>query len=354
MPKLMRRRSKMVGLPPGTLIHLGEQRVETPTISVIDYNEGEVHERVVATPADCRQYFKKDSVTWINVVGLHNTDLLQQMGDVFNIHPLVLEDIGNTGHRPKLEDHDDFLFMIIKMIYRRPDSGEIVSEQVSVILGGNYVLSFQEIEGDVFGIVRDRIRTAKGRIRQKACDYLAYSLLDAIVDNYFGVLEDLGDQIEDVQEKVLQRVDPHLLHNIHRLKREAVFMRKNLWPLREMLGELEKTESDLVDDTLGPYLRDVYEHTIQVIDNVELLRDMLSGSLDTYMTMVSNRMNEVMKVLTIIATVFIPLTFIAGIYGMNFEHMPELKWPFGYGAVWLVMIVVAAGMAFYFKRKKWL
>jgi len=313
MPRQMKRHSRKAGLPPGTLLYIGEQRVEKASISVIDYSEAEMHERAVENPRECREYLKRDSVTWINVTGLHETSLLENMGEVFGIHPLVLEDIVNTGQRPKLEDHGDYMFMVLKMLYRGRGDGEIVAEQVSIILGPNYVLSFQEIPGDVFDIIRDRIRTAKGRIRKMGCDYLAYSLLDAIVDNYFIVLEDLGDQIEAVQDKVILHADPQMLQNIHRLKREMVFMRKNLWPLRELVGGLEKSESNLVEDTLDPYLRDVYEHTIQVVDSVELLRDMLSGSLDTYMTTVSNRMNEVMKVLTLIATIFIPLTFVAGI-----------------------------------------
>ena len=353
MSKLMKRHSKKAGLPPGTLMYVGEERVQKPTISVIDYNEADVNERAVSTPAECAEYLTKDSVTWINVTGLQDTDLLQKIGDVFNVHPLVLEDILNTAQRPKLADHGEYLFLALKMLYRGQGNGEIVAEQVSLVLGKDYVLSFQEIEGDVFDIIRDRIRTAKGRIRKMGCDYLAYSLLDAIVDNYFVVLEDLGDSIESVQEKVVERADPETLQDIHKLKREMVFLRKNLWPLRELVGGLEKAESQLVGDALKPYLRDVYEHTIQVIDNVELLRDTLSGLLDTYVTMVSNRMNEVMKVLTVIATIFIPLTFIAGIYGMNFEYMPELKCRLGYAAVWGVMICVGIGMAIFFKRKKW-
>ena len=353
MAKLMKRHSKKAGLPPGTLVYVGEKRVETAAISVIDYNEAEFNEGVVAKPSDCRQYLTRDSVTWINVTGLQDTGLLEKIGGVFSIHSLVLEDILNTGQRPKLQDHDDYLFMTLKMLYRGQGNGEIVAEQVSLILGRNYVLTFQEIEGDVFDIIRDRIRTAKGRIRKMGCDYLAYSLLDAIVDNYFFVLEDLGDKIESVQEKAIERPDPETLQHIHKLKREMVFMRKNLWPLRELVGGLDKSESELVGNALKPYLRDVYEHTMQVIDNVELLRDTLSGSLDTYVTMVSNRMNEVMKVLTVIATIFIPLTFIAGVYGMNFEHMPELKWRLGYAAVWGVMICAGIGMAIFFKRRKW-
>ena len=354
MPRLMKKHSGKAGLPPGTLIYIGEKREGKATISVMDYNAADVHEHSVAKPAECARYLASDSVTWINVTGLHDIELLEQMGEVFGIHSLVLEDILNTGQRPKLEDHGDALFMVVKMLYRRPGTGEFVSEQVSLILGPNYVLSFQEIEGDVFDVIRDRIRSAKGRIRKMGCDYLAYCLLDAIVDSDFVVLEEFSERIETVQDRVVERADTETLQELHTLKREMVFVRKNLWPLRELVGGLEKSESELVGRDLAPYLRDVYEHTIQVIDTLELLRDALSSSLDTYMTTVSNRMNEVMKVLTVIATIFIPLTFIDGIYGMNFQHMPELAWRYGYAGVWGVMLLAAAGMVLFFKRKKWL
>lgn len=353
MPRARKTDSRTAGLPPGTLVHLGERRVDKAAISVIDYSEADLNEHSAQRPEDCVGFRDTSTVTWINVVGLHDTELLGGFGEVFKIHPLLVEDIVNTTQRPKLEDHGDYIFMVVKMLYRGPDDGDIVSEQVSIILGRGYVLSFQEIEGDVFGQIRDRIRTAKGRIRRMGCDYLAYTLLDAIVDNYFIVMEDVGERIEQLQDTVISHAAPKTLEIIQRLKREMVFMRKNLWPLRELVSSLEKSESELVSRALSPYLRDVYEHTIQVIDTVESLRDMVSGALDIYMTTVSNRMNEVMKVLTVIATIFIPLTFVAGIYGMNFEHMPELKWVFGYPVVCLVMLALGVGMAVYFKRNRW-
>ena len=239
------------------------------------------------------------------------------------------------------------------MLYRRPGTEDIVSEQVSMILGSGYLFTFQEMQGDVFDMLRERIRTSKGRIRKMGCDYLAYALLDAIVDNYFVVIEDLGGKSEALQEIVTERPEPKTLQTIHGLRRELIFIRKKLWPLRELVAGLEKTENRLIHRGLAPYLRDVYEHTIQVIDSVESLRDVISGTMDVYITMVSNRTNDVMKVLTVIATIFIPLTFVAGIYGMNFEHMPELKWRFGYAAAWAVMAAIAVGMMLYFKRKKW-
>jgi len=345
---------KHIGLPPGTLVYTGEKKVEKPSITVLDYDEAHCREITAKDAPDCRAFLAKDTVSWINVTGLHDTDLLQRFGDVFSLHPLLLEGIVNTGQRPKMEDYGDYLFNLLKMIYRNPDSAELVTEQVSMILGSKFLLSFQEVEGDVFGVIRERIRTAGGRIRKARADYLAYCLIDAIVDNYFLILEEVGDRTENLQEQVLDRGDPTTLPEIHALKREMIFLRKSTWPLRELVSAMEKSESPLIQRTTIPYLRDVYEHTIQVIDGVESTRDSLSGALDIYMTTVSNRMNEVMKVLTIIATIFIPLTFIAGVYGMNFQHMPELKWRCGYAAVWLLMLAVAFGMYVFFRRRKWL
>lgn len=341
------------GLPPGTLVYFGEKLVDKVTVSVIDYNESQVNERVIQSVEDCTDYINSRTTTWINVTGLHDTDLLAQLGDIFDIHHLVLEDILHTGQRPKLEDQDDYIFLVLQMIYRKPETGKVFTEQVSMVLGKGYLLTFQEMEGDVFDIIRDRIRNGKGRVRKMGCDYLAYALLDAIVDNYFVVLEELGVQSESLQEAVLVRPEPATLQKLHRLRRELVFIRKNLWPLREVVSLLEKAENRLITRGLKPYLRDVYEHTIQVIDSVESLRDVLSGALDVYMTVVSNRTNDVMKVLTVIATIFIPLTFVAGIYGMNFENMPELKWQHGYAMAWGVMLAMAIAMGIYFRRKKW-
>ncbi len=351
--KVSRARGR-IGLPPGSLVYLGEEKVEQVRVSVIDYNETELNETAVGYADECSKFIKRDSVTWINVTGLHDTELLAGLGDVFGLHPLVLEDILHLGQRPKLEDHDDYVFCTLQMLYRRPGEQSIVSEQVSMVLGKGYLLTFQEMDGDVFDMIRERIRTGKGRIRKMGCDYLAYALIDAIVDNYFVVLEEIGEKSEALQESVLEKPEPATLQTIHRVRRELIGLRKYLWPLREVVSNLEKTESRLISKGMGPYLRDVYEHTIQVIDSIESLRDVLSGALDTYMTVVSNRTNDVMKVLTIIATIFIPLTFVAGIYGMNFENMPELKWQYGYAGVWVVMVLLTTAMFAYFRRKKWL
>jgi magnesium transporter len=354
MSSVQKKQSRNVGLAPGTAVFLGDKRVEQPTVSVMSYGPSSVYEGVVANPEDCRGWLGRAAVTWINVVGLHDTEMLQRVADVFSMHPLTLEDIVNTLQRPKLEDTGSSLFLVLKILRRHPETRAIAAEQVSIVLGKDYVLTFQEIDGGLFDPIRNHIRAGKGRIRQMGGDYLAYSLLDAIVDNYFVMIEDMDDDIEQLQERVLKRADAAGIRSIHAFKAEMVFLRRNLWPLRELVSALEKSESDLIGDGLSPYLRDVYEHTVQVIDSIEAIRDMLAGTMDIYMTSVSNRMNEVMKLLTAIATIFIPLTFIAGIYGMNFEIMPELKWRYGYAAVWAVMIGVAVGMAIYFRRRKWM
>jgi magnesium transporter len=280
--------------------------------------------------------------------------VIEQLGKHFSLHPLLLEDILHTEQRPKMEDFGEYLFFVLKMLYLEEGRHEILAEQVSLILGSNFVISFQEREGDVFKYVRERIRNSKGRIRKVGADYLAYALIDAIVDNYFIILERLGETIEELEEELVTNPVSDTLQTIHHLKREMIFLRKSVWPLREVISALERGESPLIQESTGVYLRDLYDHTIQVIDSVETFRDMVSGILDIYLSSVSNKMNEVMKVLTIIATIFIPLTFIAGIYGMNFEYMPELSWRWGYPAVWFVICAIFITMLAYFKRRKWL
>ncbi len=340
------------GLPPGTPVHVGLQRVAHTTVQVIDYNADRVEERAVEDPAECRAYRGNHTVSWINVTGLHDIPALEAVGRAFDLHPLMLEDICNTGQRPRCEDHGDTLFIVIRMLYRRGE--DICSEQVSLLLGEGFVLSFQEVEGDVFGLIRERIRKAQGRIRTMGADYLMYALVDAIVDHYFVVLEDLAEQIEQAQERVLEAPGPEMLQTLHGLKRDLVALRRSLGPARELAATLEKSDHLLLSAPLRPYLRDVYEHTVQVVDAVDSLRELLTSAMDIHFTAISNRMNEVMKVLTLIATVFIPLTFVAGVYGMNFEYMPELHWRYGYAGAWAVMLLLALGMAVYFRRRHWM
>jgi magnesium transporter len=345
---------KKPGLPPGTLIHVGEKKIEKIRIRVIDYDEEHMEERDLDTIDECIPYKDKPTVTWINIDGLHEVDVIEKIGINFGLHPLVLEAIVHTEQRPKMEDFEDYIFIITKMLSYDENENQLQAEQFSLVLSHNYILTFQERVGDVFEPVRERLRKGKGRIRKRPPDYLAYALIDAVVDHYFLVLEKISEKVESLEEELIAEPTPGTLQTIHHLKRELIFLRKSVWPLRELIGALERGESGLIEHATTVFLRDVYEHTIQVIDTVETLRDMVSGMLDVYLSSVSNKMNEVMKVLTIIATIFIPITFIAGVYGMNFEIMPELKWPWAYPLVWLVMIAVGVTMLFYFKKKKWL
>jgi magnesium transporter len=355
MPKLTKKRSEKAGLPPGSLVHIGEKKAEEVKITIIDYDETHFQEKIVKTIAECIPFKDKPTVTWINVDGIHQVELLEKLGQCYGLHPLTLEDILNTDQRPKIEDFGDYVYIVLKMLYYRDKTDEIVTEQMSLILGSNFVISFQEgIEGDLFDPIRERIRSEKGRIRKMGADYLAYSLLDSIVDYYFVILEKLGERIEFLEEKLVANPNPETLQIIHNLKREMIFLRKSVWPLREVISGLERGESSLIKESTRIYLRDIYDHTIQVIDTIETFRDMLSGMLDIYLSSVSNRLNAVMKVLTIIATIFMPLTFLAGIYGMNFKFMPELEWRWGYLLIWMVMLGIGVFMLFYFKKKKWL
>ena len=348
------RRARKAGLAPGSLIHIGEQKVAKPQISVFDYNEEGFVEKTPESIEECFPLKETDTVSWINIDGLHDTHLIETIGKQFGLHPLILEDILNTQQRPKVDDFEDYLFLVLRMIYFNEAKNEIESEQVSVILGKNYVLTFQERPGDVFDPVRERIRKAKGRVRKDGCDYLAYTLLDAIVDNYFLVLEKVSERIEVLETAVMGDPTPRNLKDIHRLKNSMTFLRKSIGPLREIVSGLVRGGSKLIDETTEVYLRDLYDHTIQVTDAIDTFRDMLSGLIDVYLSSVSNKMNEIMKVLTIFAALFIPLTFLAGVYGMNFEFMPELKWRIGYPLILLLMICVAVVMLFYFRSKKWL
>jgi magnesium transporter len=355
MTKLTKKRSLKSGLPPGTLVHIGEKKKEEVKITVMDYTEAGYNEKDLKTVDECFLFRDRPAVTWINVEGVHDVKILEKLGECFGLHPLIQEDIINTDQRPKIEDYDNYLYIVLKMLYLNKANNGVVTEQISLILGKNFVVSFQEgIEGDVFDLVRERIRTDKGRIRKMGADYLAYALLDSIVDNYFVVLEAIGERIELLEERLIASPTPETLQIIQNLKREMIFLRKAVWPLREVAGSLERGESSLINENTRIYLRDVYDHTIHVIDTIETFRDMLSGILDIYLSSVSNRLNSVMKVLTIIATIFMPLTFIVGVYGMNFKYLPELEWKWGYPLIWLVMIGIGVTMLTYFKRKKWL
>jgi magnesium transporter len=352
--RFIKKSSKKRGLPPGSIVHIGDKKTEEAKISIMDYIISKYEEKEIKKVEDCFPFKRKPSITWINVDGLHDVQLIEKLGNCYDIHPLVLEDIANTDQRPKMEDFDDYIFFVLKMLYIDDKNQEIRSEQVSLILGKNYVISFQERVGDVFNSVRERIRKGKGRIRKMSADYLAYSLIDAIIDNYFIILEGIGEKVENIEQDVLSNPEPEILQQIYTLKREMIYLRKSVWPFREVINGLLRDESNLIKKDTHIYLRDLYDHTIQVIDTIETFRDMISGMLDIYMSSVNNKMNEVMKVLTIFAAIFIPLTFIAGVYGMNFQYMPELSLPWAYPAVWSVIILVGVSLFIYFKHKKWI
>lgn len=378
-------RPRIAQRPPGTPVYVGQHDDVPVTMELFDYDPDRVVETTLATPdaaAPCRN---TETVSWLNVTGVHDIDVVETIGNHFGIHPLAQEDIANTHQRPKVEDYDENLFVVLRMFRLDdafPDSstratqtppGEasptnhedraarngatspaICSEQVSLVLGRHSVLSFQERPGDVFDTIRERLRTGRGRLRNMGSDYLLYALLDAVVDNYFVVMEELAARVEAAEEDVLDDPQPAAQRRLHALRKEIIGLRKSVWPLREAVSALEKGESDLIGRPTRLFLRDLYDHVIQLLDTMETLRDVISGLFDMYLSSVSNRMNEVMKVLTMIATLFIPITFIAGIYGMNFATMPELQWRWGYPAALTAMAVVAAGMLVYFKRKRWL
>ncbi|MDZ8118063.1 magnesium/cobalt transporter CorA [Pontiella agarivorans] len=340
-------------VPPGTMVYTGEQTAEPLRITSLDYAADTIAEENDDSVESCALLKGSGSVSWINITGLNDTAVIGKIGSVFGIHPLVLEDILHTAQRPKLEDMGDYLFLVVRMLFVEPENGGIHSEQISFILTEDCLISFQERAGDVFDAVRDRLRKGHGRIRKMGADYLLYALMDAIVDNYFMILEKTGEQIEDIEEALMENPNSLLLNELYAQKRELLYIRKAIWPLREAVSGLERGESGLLSAKVGAYLRDLYDHTIQVIDTVETFRDMLSGVQDLYLSSMGQKTNQVMQVLTIIATIFIPLTFVAGIYGMNFEHMPELGWKYSYPVFWIVMVLITTAMLFYFRRKKW-
>lgn len=349
------RKPDLVGHPPGTLLTIEKEVPQPLKLTLFKYGpEQPVEEQQVQALAEVFPFDPRTPVTWLNLDGSQQVETLEEIGSYLDIHPLVLEDILDPGQRPKMEDFDSYLFIEMNMLLWDQDHSQIQADQVSLILGDHYLVTFQEYEKDVFEGVRKRLREGKGRLIRQGADYLAYSLIDAIVDHYFIILENLGEQIEFLEEELVSAPDRRTLRTIHEMKRELIFLRKSVWPLREVIGALERGESSLFHPSTQIYLRDVYDHTIQIIDAIETYRDMVSGMLDIYLSSVSNRMNEVMKMLTIIATVFMPLSFLVGVYGMNFDYMPELRWKWGYFSVWVVIILLMVGMLSYFSRKKWL
>lgn len=345
---------KHVGQIPGTLVYTGKKSDKNFHVECFDYTKENIVESALINIEDAINYKDTESVTWINVDGLKYTDQIANIGQQYDLHPLVLEDIVNTTQRPKIDVYDNYLFVVLKMLYYDKNEN-IVIEQVSMVLGKNYVITFQEAEGDVFDTIRERLRFANGRIRGLKSDYLMYALIDSIVDNYFSIIEVLGNKIEDLETELFAgNARENISTEVQQLKREILKVRRAIFPLREIINRIEKGEHPLIYKRTITYYRDIYDHLIQVSENIDIYREMIWSLMDMYMTTISNRMNEVMKVLTIISTIFIPLTFIAGIYGMNFEYIPELQYKHGYFVLWGIMILMFIGLIFYFKRKKWL
>ena len=359
-------RRRSIGQAPGTLREVSEEERVPTRIDVLRYDGEAIEQHADVRPAEAAALRDTPGIAWVDVVGVRDPDTIRALGDAFGLHPLVLEDLTHTSQRPKLEAYDDQLFIVVKMLHAPSEPGfehlgavvegapEIRVEQVGLLLGPDYVISVQEYEGDVFEPIRERLRQGAGRIRHGGADYLAYALLDLIVDHYFVVMEGIAFHIEALEEAVLADPQPELQTEINALRREAIFLRRSIWPLREVIASLLRDESPLIADATKVYLRDAYDHTIQVVDMIESFRDVLASLVDLYLSSLSHRMNEVMKVLTVIGSIFIPLTFLAGIYGMNFEHMPELSHPYAYFILLGVMAAVAVGMLVAFRRKGWI
>jgi magnesium transporter len=355
MNRSSKKMSKKVGLPPGTLVHIGAEKTEKVSVTVLEYSEERFDMRELPDIEDFVLSADEKTVTWINVDGVHEMEVIEKVGKLFNLHPLTLEDIVNTGQTPKIEDYSSYLFVVLKMLHYDEKMDVLDTEQVSLCLGPNFLISFLEEKcKDIFHPVRERIRNFRGRIRKAGADYLAYTLIDMIVDNYFVILEKLGEKMELLEEKVMSEPTQKVLHELNILKREMIFLRRSVWPLREVLNTLERGESSLIQTSTRLYLRDVYDHSIRIIETIEAYRDILAGILDIYLSSISNRINAVMKVLTIIATIFMPLTFIAGVYGMNFRYMPELGWRLGYPLILILMAALGISMLLFFRKKKWM
>jgi len=350
----MRSVSRKAGLPPGSLVHVGEVLETETRISIVDYNKDIIEEQTVESIAQILLCREKATVTWVNIEGLGNVELIGAIGEAFNIHPLVLEDILNTHQRPKLEEYDDYLYCVLKGISLVENGFAVEYEQISMLILNDLVFTFKEKRDEIFEPVRRRLRSSKGHFRSQGADYLAYVILDTIVDSYFTLQDSLDEIVDSIEEDLLTDPTTETLATIQEVKRELIFIRRSISPLREMLNAILRSESPLIEEKTLIYFRDISDHVLRISESIESSRDMVSGLLDIYITSISNKMNEIMKVLTVFASIFIPLTFITGIYGMNFDYMPELKWKWAYAVLWGVFVTIPIILLVYFKKKKWL
>ncbi|MBI9108435.1 MAG: magnesium/cobalt transporter CorA [Spirochaetales bacterium] len=354
MARFLKNREASNGRAPGEIVFIGEKKVQEATLKMIDYDNENLLEQEIIDLNESIAFKDTPTVTWLNINGLHDTDLIKKIGDGFDLHALVLDDIVNTSQRPSMEEYDDYLFMVLKMMYYDEAAKQIKSEQLSIVLGKTFLITFQERPGDIFDPVRDRIRKQKGRIRKVGIDYLAYALLDIIVENYIMLIERFGEQIEDIENEILENPSQKILSKIQKYKQEMNYLRKTIRPVREFILQLSRLDSDLLQDHTLPFIKDLLDLSTQAVEGIDSYREMLSDHMDIYNTGINNRLNEIMKVLTIFSAIFIPLTFIAGIYGTNFENLPELHFRYSYFIFWGVLVSVAVFMLRFFKRKKWL
>lgn len=354
MASVSKRKKKPAGSAPGSVVYVGAEKNSPVTITRISYNLSGYQPVIEVSAVECKPPTDGEGVVWYTVDGVHDVEALKAIGENFGLHPLVLEDISNTTQRPKLEAFEGYVFIASKMITYEGRTSRVTSEHTSIIYGKNFVLLFLQDPGDLFQPVRQRIEAGKGRIRRHGSDYLVYALLDATVDYYFNVIEGLGEQIERLEDEVIRRPTATTLSGIHKVKREIISLRRSVWPMREVVNGMVRDESPFINDETKLFLRDLYDHTLHVIDSIETLRDIITGTLDVYLSSISHRLNEVMKVLTVMSSIFIPLTFIVGVYGMNFKYMPELEWAWGYPAVWIFMAALSIGLLAFFRRKNWL
>ncbi|MCF7634988.1 MAG: magnesium/cobalt transporter CorA [Dehalococcoides mccartyi] len=354
MTRQSKKYSQKAGMLPGSVVFIGEGKTEPASLSLSSYTPDAYQPLPLKTLADCSTQVKQSGgIVWVKVSGLQDTAMVEELGKCFNLHPLTLEDVVNTEQRPKLEDYGNYLFAVIKALHWDSELKKTRSEHISLILGKNFLISFQEHQSDIFNPIHQRLQSDNGRIRKLGADYLLYSILDIIVDGYFSLIEGFGDYLDEIEEQLLSSPSSQTLKQISEAKKEMLFIRKSIWPVRETVAAIERSETPLIDKSSHIYFRDIYDHLIQQIDTGETYRDMLSNMIDIYLSSLSNRMSEVMKVLTIFASIFIPLTFIVGIYGMNFD-IPELRFSWGYPGILLFMLAIALVLVLFFKRKKWL
>ncbi len=354
MPKRSQAKSGKLGSAPGSLVFVGEQRVQKTILKLSEYNASEINESVpenIQALANCKT---SPLTSWIQVIGVHDASNIEELGALFNLHPLLLEDVLNTEQRPKFEVFDDYLFIVLKQLHHVESEQRIESEQISIVVGQNYLLQFQESSSTVFNPIVDRLQKVQSKIRKRGTDYLAFSLIDILVDHYIDIIERLGESIEKLEDELLSEIKPDQMDRIHAFKKEIHLLRKNVRPARDLIATFGDSESDFIQDETSPFIQDLEDHIMHAVESIEAYREMLSDLFNTYNSIQNSKLNDILRVLTIFSVIFIPLTFLAGIYGMNFEHFPELKYTYSYPIFWIVLLLLASGMIYYFKRKKWL